>query len=103
MNFSTLCEDTDAFGYFKMNSPASSPPPPLPVATTNITEEYDTTVLSQQFTQDQIEMLIQIFQKVKAYETIEPSHPASPTKTKHEQPDLGYLMQQTVGSLTDSM
>ena len=104
MNFSTLYEDTDAYGYSKMYSPTSSPtPPPLPVATTNIIEEHDTTVLSQQFTQDQVEMLIQILQKVKTYETREPSHPASPTKTKHEQPDLGYLMQKTAGSLTDSM
>lgn len=99
----TPCEDTDVFGYLKMYSPTSSPPPsPAPVATTNI-EGYDATILSQQFTQDQVEMLIQIFQKVKTYETRESSHPASPTKTKREQLDLGYLMQQTAGSLTDSM
>lgn len=72
-------------------------PPSSPMASSSI-EKQETEV---QFTPSQVEVLRQIFQKLKMYETKESSLDTSPAMTKHEQPDLSYLMQQT--ALTDSM
>ena len=71
--------------------------PSLPLASSSI-DKQETEV---QFTPSQVEVLKQIFQKLKMFETRESSLSISSTMTKHEQPDLDYLMQQT--TLTDSM
>ena len=87
-------DNTDEYGYTIMDNLLS---PSSPLASSSI-DKQETEV---QFTPSQVEVLKQIFQKLKMFETRESSLGISSTMTKHEQPDLDYLMQQT--NLTDSM
>ena len=87
-------DDTDEYGYTKMDSLL---PPPSPTVSSSIEKQE----IEVQFTPSQMEILKQIFQKLKIYESKESSLGTLPAMTKHEQPDLSYLMQQT--ALTDFM
>ena len=87
-------DDTDEYGYTKMDSLLS-------LSSSMSSSSIDKIETEVQFTPSQVEVLKQIFQKLKMFETRKSSLGVSSTMTKHEQPDLGYLMQQP--ALTDSM
>lgn len=84
-------DDIDEDGYTDMSCLSLTPP----MACSKNSQELDDTMMDQRFSSGQVEALTQIMQKLQTNGTRHSNSTMSPTLTKHEQPNLDYLMQQT--------
>ena len=88
--------DTDEDGYTDMSNLSL----PLPMASNGNSKKLNDAIIDEQFSSGQVEVLTQILQKLTTNETRESITTSSPTMTRHERPNLDYLMQKADRSST---